>query len=88
MARLAFAEIETNMLSGANEGETMFRLGLMYATGRSVEIDRVIAHKWFNLAVAKGYREAVSYRQELAVEMSKDEIGEALRQARAHLSLH
>lgn len=88
MARLATNDIEMNALSGAMDGEALFRLGLVYATGRAVTIDRVSAHKWFNLAVARGYRAAASYRQEIACEMKQDEIAEALRQARAYLSIH
>ncbi|OQW54567.1 SEL1-like repeat protein [Candidatus Raskinella chloraquaticus] len=88
MARLANNDIEMNALSGAMDGEALFRLGLVYATGRAVEIDRISAHKWFNLAIAKGYRAATNYRQEIAGEMKQDEIAEALRQARAYLSIH
>lgn len=88
MARLAMADIEINALSGAQDGEAFFRLGLLYSAGRTVEIDRISAHKWFNLAVAKGYREAATYRQEVAAEMKSEDVSEALRQARAFLSIH
>ena len=39
-------------------GYMVFDLGMMYATGRSVAIDLVAAHKWFNLAAAKGKQAA------------------------------
>jgi hypothetical protein len=63
-------------------GEICFRLGMFYSIGGSVPADKVAAHKWFNLAAARGNREAVSYRRELANEMSEHEIAEAQRAAR------
>lgn len=88
MARLAFNDIEMNALHGAQDGEVFFRMGLAHSTGRTAPVDRVSAHKWFNLAVARGYRDAAPYRQEVAAEMDRAEIAEALRQARAFLALH
>lgn len=85
MARLAASDMEMSALSGVEDGAALFQLGLAYATGRSVAVDRISAHKWFNLAAARGYRDAAPYRQEVAAEMSQDEIAEALRQARAYL---
>jgi TPR repeat protein len=62
--------------------DTLFELGMMYASGRSVPTDLVIAHKWFNIAAMKGNPEAVRLRREVAVEMSDAEIGRAQRAAR------
>jgi TPR repeat protein len=62
--------------------DTLFELGMMYASGRSVPTDLVIAHKWFNIAAMKGNPEAVRLRREIAVEMSDAEIGRAQRAAR------
>jgi TPR repeat protein len=62
--------------------DTLFELGMMYASGRSVPTDLVIAHKWFNIAAMKGNPEAVRLRREIAVEMSDVEIGRAQRAAR------
>lgn len=70
------------------DGRAFYELGLMYAAGRSVAIDLVSAHKWLNVAVFKGCREAISHRAELAAEMSREEIASAQRQAREFLMLH
>lgn len=71
-----------------DSGEFYFQLGMTYAVGRGVQQDRVAAHKWFNLAAAEGNAGAARYRQELAGEMSKAEIAEALRQARSYKTVH
>jgi uncharacterized protein len=60
----------------------------MYASGRSVPHDLVIAHKWLNIAVARGYREAASMRAELAQEMSLVQVATAQREARLWLTQH
>ena len=60
-------------------------LGMLYAAGRVVPRDLVAAHMWFNLAALRGDREAASQRQEVAAEMSRDEIAQALSWARAWL---
>lgn len=71
-----------------DQGDLYLRLGLMYATGRTVTLDRVAAHKWLNIAAARGNSEAAQHRQELAGEMSPPELTEALRQAREWLRLN
>jgi hypothetical protein len=48
----------------------------------------VAAHKWFNIAVARGHRPAVERRAELAQEMSTTEIAAAQREARLWLTRH
>ncbi|MDO8534539.1 MAG: sel1 repeat family protein [Xanthobacteraceae bacterium] len=63
-------------------GEICFKLGMFYSIGGTVPADKVAAHKWFNLAAARGNREAANYRRELAVEMSALEIAVAQRAAR------
>ena len=83
MARFELPEFA---LSGIGEtpdtADTMFELGMMYASGRDVPVDLVTAHKWFNIAATKGHREAAQLRREIAVEMSDAEIGQAQRAAR------
>lgn len=69
-------------------GDVFFQLGMMYSTGRSVSADLVEAHKWFNLAAAKGNREAARYRQEVASEMTSYDIAAAQREAREWLRTH
>lgn len=67
---------------GDNTAEICFKLGMFYSIGGSVPADKVAAHKWFNLAAIRGNRDAVSYRRELANEMSEQEIAAAQRAAR------
>ena len=89
MARfeMAAADIAAMAPAGAT-GESYYELGLMYAAGRSVPLDLVAAHKWLNVAVAKGFREAAQRRAELAAEMSAAEIATAQREARLWLTRH
>ena len=67
-------------------GEAYYELGIMYASGRSVPADLVAAHKWFNVAVAQGYKPVSLRRAELAQEMSAAEIAAAQREARLWLT--
>lgn len=89
MARLEMgaADIAT-LVPSLDHGEAFFELGLMYAAGRSVPADLVTAHKWLNVALAKGCREAAAHRAELALEMSRDDIARAQREARLFLTRH
>jgi uncharacterized protein len=68
--------------------DTLFELGMTYSSGRSIPVDLVTAHKWFNLAAMKGHAEAVRRRREIAAEMSDAEIGQAQRAARDWLKQH
>jgi hypothetical protein len=89
MARLDFGapdRIECAVHGGAPDA--LFELGLMYCTGRDVEVDLVAAHKWFNLAAMRGNAEAKRYRLEIAGEMTKAEIARAQREAREWLRCH
>ncbi len=87
MARfeMGAAQITAMVPQGAT-GESFYELGLMYAAGRSVPVDLVAAHKWLNVALAKGFRPAAERRAELAVEMSAAEIASAQREARHWLA--
>ena len=66
----------------------LFELGMMYSVGRDVPVDLVSAHKWFNLAAAKGNGEAVRLRREIAAQMTDGEIAIAQRAARDWLRLN
>ncbi|MBR0829567.1 hypothetical protein JQ596_28940 [Bradyrhizobium manausense] len=68
--------------------DVLFERGLYWASGRSGLVDLVAAHKWFNLAALKGRRDAIAHRQELAAQMSNDEIAAAQREARAWITMH
>ena len=62
MARMEISaeQIEFGAQTGAPDA--LFELGMLYATGRDVAADLVVAHKWFNLAAARGNEDARSYR--------------------------
>jgi TPR repeat protein len=68
--------------------DALFELGMLYATGRDVDMDLVTAHKWFNLASTRGNESARTYRVELAREMTAEQIAEAQRQAREWIQGH
>ena len=75
-------------LADAENGDVdaLFELGVTFSTGRGgVEIDLVEAHKWFNLAAARGHEEAAYCRAEVSDEMTAREIAEAQRRAREWL---
>ena len=85
MARIELADINNATLGEAPAADTFFELGMMYSVGRSVPVDYVVAHKWFNLAAMRGNDDAVRLRQEIAAQMSEAEIAAAQRAARAWL---
>ena len=88
MARFDFSGIETGDMAAAGNAEMLFELGLLYATGRNGEPDIITAHKWFNIAAHRGFGPAKARREELAAEMSRDQIAAAQRAAREWLSVH
>ena len=93
MARFEFGAGDPALMETVSGGvittaETYFRLGLQYANGRDVERCNVEAHKWFNIAALKGERRAAMYRQDLAEEMSRDEMSRAQKKAREYLAKH
>lgn len=71
-------------MSAAEGGQpqALYDLGLLYSTGQGVELDYIVAHKWFNLAAMRGVKRARVDRAELARDMSPWEIAEAQRLAR------
>ena len=74
------------MIPAQASGEAYYELGMMYASGRAMPIDLVAAHKWFNIAVARGFRAAADRRAELAREMSAADVAAAQREARLWLT--
>jgi hypothetical protein len=77
-----------SMAEARPSAERFFELGMMYSTGDEADADLVAAHKWFNLAAANGVAEASMYRQEIAREMSAEEVAAAQRAAREWLNRH
>ena len=71
---------------GAGPVQDWISRGIAYASGRHGSVDLVEAHKWFNLAAARGDADAVRRREEIASEMSRSQIAEALRAARDWLA--
>jgi uncharacterized protein len=72
--------------AAAGDPAAYFDLGIAFSTGSGgVEVDLVQAHKWFNLAALGGNREGQQCRADVSAEMSREEISEAQRQARAWL---
>lgn len=88
MARYEMGAEMASMAEAKPTPENFFELGLIYSTGSEVEADLIAAHKWFNLAAVKGNREAALYRQEVAREMTANDVAEAQRAAREWLSKH
>ena len=82
MARFDISNCDQAALVAAAGADAFFDLGMMYSTGRSVPIDYVSAHKWFNLAATNGNKEAIRLRREIAAEMTPGEIAAAQRAAR------
>lgn len=69
-------------------GLNFFDLGVEYACGRAGQADLIEAHKWFNIAAMRGDVEAARRRQEIAAEMSANDISLAQKRAREWLSVH
>jgi hypothetical protein len=89
MARFELGENNAAMLGEAPAAaDTFYELGMMYSIGRSVPVDYVTAHKWFNLAAMKGNHDAIRLRREIADQMSEAEVATAQRAARAWLKTH
>jgi hypothetical protein len=89
MARYEIADVEMASLGEAPTGaDGFFQLGMMYSIGRSVPVDLVSAHKWFNIAALRGNGDAIRLRQEVAGQMSTGDIAAAQRAARAWLTAH
>jgi TPR repeat protein len=74
----------------ADEGnaETLFELGLRFATGQGAPLDFIAAHRCFNLAAWRGLVAARERRAEIARDMTPDQIAEAQRQAREWIARH
>ncbi len=88
MSTTAAASLESSTSRGGADAQELFRLGMMYASGRSGPADMVSAHKWFNLAALRGSAEAARLRREIAEEMSEAEIAAAQRAAREWIRRH
>jgi TPR repeat protein len=60
-----------------NNAEAQYTLGLAYFLGKGVREDRVMAYMWCNLAAAQDFQKAAELRDNLAKEMSSQQISDA-----------
>ena len=81
MTAIELAGIDRATLDHAN-GDVFYQLGILYSAGGEIPADYVSAHKWFNIAAARGNKEALRLRREVAAEMSDEQIASAQRAAR------
>ena len=79
---------DTNTGAAPATAEDCFELGMIHASGRDGAVDLVTAHKWFNIAAARGHQDAARQRREIAGQMADAEIGTAQRAARDWLTTH
>jgi TPR repeat protein len=75
------------VLAGQGDAGACYDLGVAFSTGSNgAQCDLIEAHKWFNLAAARGHEEAAHCRADVADEMTAREIAEAQRRARQWLT--
>jgi hypothetical protein len=73
--------------AGRGEARACYDLGVAFSTASNgAPCDLVEAHKWFNLAAARGHEEAAHCRADISEEMTAREIAEAQRRARQWLA--
>ncbi|MFY7744495.1 MAG: hypothetical protein ACOVQY_03665 [Erythrobacter sp.] len=73
--------------AGRGQAGACYDLGVAFSTGSNgAPCDLIEAHKWFNLAAARGHEEAAHCRAEISEEMTAREIAEAQRRARQWLA--
>ena len=69
------------------DANACFDLGVAFSTGSNgAPCDMIEAHKWFNLAAARGHEDAACCRADVADDMTAREIAEAQRRARQFLA--
>ena len=81
MTAIELAGIDVATLDRAN-ADVFYQLGILYSAGGEIPADYVSAHKWFNIAAARGNKDAARLRREIAAEMSDNDIASAQRAAR------
>jgi hypothetical protein len=89
-ARMAYAdglmEAPEAGLAKDAPAEELYRIGLIYSAGMGVTADPMAAHKWFNLAVARGHGPARVNREEMAEMLTPQEVVQAQKSAREWLT--
>ena len=79
---------DSRMSVSAELPASTFQRGIFLSSGRSGQVDLIEAHKWFNIAAAGGDPAAAQHRDELAREMTREEVAAALRAARDWVTHH
>ena len=69
-------------LATSGNPEAQYMLGQMHEAGHGTLQDFVEAHKWYNLAAARGHRRAATARDAVAARMTAQQISEAQQTAR------
>ena len=90
-AIMAFTDVEVKeaeaAIAAGAKSEDLFRLGLIYSTDLEDRgPDFVEAHKWFSLAAMMGSLPAKSYREEIKLEMTSEDLTLAQKAARGWLT--
>ena len=88
MARFEMTGADIGSMSATGNADVLYELGILYSTGRNADLDLVTAHKWFNIAAAKGNHTARDRRAEVALQMSHAELASAQKAAREWMTLH
>jgi TPR repeat protein len=68
---------ETKLLAEQGYMFAQFSLGNMYANGRGVPENGVVAYVWFSVAVAQGDENAQFYRDILSKRLTSDQLAQA-----------
>lgn len=71
----AFQEFQTSAQAG--DADSQYMLARLYADGKGTLQDYVEAHKWANLAAARGHKKAAELRESLTERMTQRQIAEA-----------
>ncbi|MDI5920082.1 peptidoglycan-binding protein [Halomonas sp. LR5S13] len=66
----------------SGDADAQYMLGRLYEAGNGTAQDFVQAHKWYNLAAARGHRHAAEARDSLAERMTAGQVAEAQQATR------
>jgi Sel1 repeat len=78
----------TRKLSASDIAHVRSRLGEVYAHGMGVKADLVAAYTWFTLAESAGEQNSRARKQQLALQMTREQIAEAEQRASEWLNRH
>ncbi len=87
MAKI-ISEEATHTATLTDIADVYLQMGVEFSIARGAKPNYIEAHKWFNIACMQGSVEARKYRQEISMEMNKDEIALALKYARDWVKKH